>query len=44
MKPRNGLAQALEKAGIAHTVVGDAREVRRIMEATEEGAGAVWAL
>jgi 2,4-dienoyl-CoA reductase-like NADH-dependent reductase (Old Yellow Enzyme family)/thioredoxin reductase len=44
MKPRNGLARALEKAGIAHTVVGDARQVRRIMEATEEGAGAVWAL
>ncbi len=44
MKPRNGLAGGLEKAGIAHTVVGDALQVRRIMEATEEGAGAVWAL
>jgi pyruvate/2-oxoglutarate dehydrogenase complex dihydrolipoamide dehydrogenase (E3) component len=44
MKPRNGLAPALEKAGIAHTVVGDALEVRRIMEAVEEGAVAVWQL
>ncbi|MFO7860674.1 MAG: FAD-dependent oxidoreductase [Desulfosalsimonas sp.] len=44
MKPRNGLSPALEKAGIAHTVVGDALEVRRIMEAVEEGAAAVWQL
>ncbi|MFP4158874.1 MAG: FAD-dependent oxidoreductase [Desulfobacterales bacterium] len=44
MKPRNGLAGELEKAGIPYTVVGDALEVRRIMEAVEEGANAAWKL
>lgn len=44
MKPRNGLAEELEKAGVPYTVVGDALEVRRIMEAVEEGANAAWKL
>lgn len=44
MRPRNGLKAALEKSGIAHAVVGDAKAVRRIMEAVEEGARAVWEL
>lgn len=44
MKPRNGIAGELEKTGIAYTIVGDAKEVRRIMEAVEEGAKAAWEL
>lgn len=44
MKPRNELKQFLEENDIPHTVVGDALEVRRIMEATEEGAKAAWDL
>ncbi len=44
MKPRPDLKEALEKNGIPHTIVGDALEVRRIMEATEEGAKAAWEL
>jgi 2,4-dienoyl-CoA reductase-like NADH-dependent reductase (Old Yellow Enzyme family)/thioredoxin reductase len=44
MKPRNGLKESLEKYNIQHIVIGDALEVRRIMEATEEGAKAAWDL
>lgn len=44
MRPRNELKACLESNGIRHTVIGDAREVRRIMEATEEGAQAAWDL
>lgn len=44
MKPNNELKQALEELAIKHTIVGDATEVRRIMEATEEGAKAAWDL
>ncbi|MFW6052587.1 MAG: FAD-dependent oxidoreductase [Desulfosalsimonas sp.] len=44
MKPRNGLEQELKDRGIPCTVVGDAKQVRRIMEAVEEGAHAVWEL
>jgi NADH dehydrogenase FAD-containing subunit len=44
MKPRNELKQYLEEKGISHTIVGDALQVRRIMEATEEGARAAWDL
>ncbi len=44
MKSRNGLQACLIKEGIAHAVVGDAGQVRRIMEATEEGARAAWDL
>lgn len=42
MKPRNALQEPIEASGIRHTVIGDALQVRRIMEATEEGAKAAW--
>ena len=44
MKPVNALQDVLEKLGISFAVVGDARTPRRIIEATEEGARAVWAM
>lgn len=44
MKPVNTLGGVLEKLGIAFAAVGDARTPRRIIEATEEGARAAWAL
>ncbi|ACL02007.1 Predicted NADH:flavin oxidoreductase/NADH oxidase [Desulfatibacillum aliphaticivorans] len=44
MKPREDLKEALMNLGIQHTVVGDAVQVRRIIEATDEGAKAAWAL
>ncbi|MFP4452322.1 MAG: FAD-dependent oxidoreductase [Desulfobacterales bacterium] len=44
MKPRDGLEQELKKAGIPYSLVGDAKQVRRIMEAVEEGAKAAWEL
>jgi 2,4-dienoyl-CoA reductase-like NADH-dependent reductase (Old Yellow Enzyme family)/thioredoxin reductase len=42
MRPQNALRAHLEASGIRHTVIGDALQVRRIMEATEEGAKAAW--
>ncbi|MFP4257175.1 MAG: FAD-dependent oxidoreductase [Desulfobacterales bacterium] len=44
MKPRNGLEQELQDRNIPCSVVGDAKQVRRIMEAVEEGARAAWEL
>ena len=44
MYPRDDLKGKLKEMGIQHTVVGDALQVRRIMEATEEGARAAWEL
>ncbi|MFW6335073.1 MAG: FAD-dependent oxidoreductase, partial [Desulfosalsimonas sp.] len=44
MKPRNGLEQKLQDRNIPCSVVGDAKQVRRIMEAVEEGARAAWEL
>jgi pyruvate/2-oxoglutarate dehydrogenase complex dihydrolipoamide dehydrogenase (E3) component len=44
MKPRDALKKNLENQGIPHVIVGDARQVRRIIEATEEGARAAWEL
>lgn len=44
MKPVNALQGVLEKIGIPFSIVGDARTPRRIIEATEEGARAAWAL
>ena len=44
MRPRAGLKAYLAEKNIPHTVVGDALNVRRIMEATEEGAKAAWEL
>ncbi len=44
MTSRNQLKEHLKQKNIRHTVVGDALKVRRIMEATEEGAKAAWEL
>jgi NADPH-dependent 2,4-dienoyl-CoA reductase/sulfur reductase-like enzyme len=44
MKPRQELKAELAQMGIPYTVVGDALSVRRILEATEEGARAAWEL
>lgn len=44
MKPRGELKQFLEDSGIEYKVVGDALEVRRIIEATDEGAKAAWSI
>ncbi|NLB18616.1 MAG: FAD-dependent oxidoreductase [Syntrophomonadaceae bacterium] len=38
------LENVLKETGISYKVVGDAAEVRRIVEATDEGAKAAWAL
>jgi 2,4-dienoyl-CoA reductase-like NADH-dependent reductase (Old Yellow Enzyme family)/thioredoxin reductase len=42
MQPRTELKETLQKKGIRHFVVGDADQVRRIIDATEEGAQAAW--
>jgi 2,4-dienoyl-CoA reductase-like NADH-dependent reductase (Old Yellow Enzyme family)/thioredoxin reductase len=42
LAPCQELADACAGLGIPHAVVGDARQPRRIIEATEEGAQAVW--
>ena len=44
MEPRNDLKSKLKENDIHHVIVGDALQVRRIMEATEEGARAAWEL
>ena len=44
MKPRNALKKRLQESGIRHYIVGDAVQVRRIIEATDEGAKAAWAI
>ena len=44
LKARDGLKGVLEGLEIPHTVIGDARSPRRIIEATEEGARAAWDL
>jgi len=44
VKARDTLKDCLEKKGIFFLVVGDAREPRRIIETTEEGARAAWDL
>ncbi len=44
MTSRNQLKEYLKQKDIRHTVIGDALKVRRIMEATEEGAKAAWEL
>ncbi len=40
--PRQDLKAFLEKNKIRHFIVGDAKEPRRIIESTEEGAKAAW--
>jgi len=44
MNPRDDLKSKLKENDIRHVIVGDALKVRRIMEATEEGALAAWEL
>ena len=42
MEPCSELKETLQKKGIQHSIVGDAEQVRRIIEATDEGAKAAW--
>ena len=42
--PRQTLKEMLEREHIRHFIVGDVKEPRRIIEATEEGAAAAWAI
>jgi NADH dehydrogenase FAD-containing subunit len=42
--PRQALKEMLERENIRHFIIGDAKEPRRIIEATEEGARAAWAI
>jgi 2,4-dienoyl-CoA reductase-like NADH-dependent reductase (Old Yellow Enzyme family)/thioredoxin reductase len=42
MQPRQELKQTLQDKKIPHSIVGDSVQVRRIIEATEEGAKAAW--
>lgn len=44
MKPRTDLKDYLDAKKIEHYVVGDAQTVRRIIDATDEGAKAAWSL
>ena len=44
LEPRPDLKDTLKDKGIRHFVVGDAYQVRRIIEATEEGARAAWSI
>ncbi len=40
--PRRDLQEMLAKKNIGHFIIGDAKESRRIIEATTEGARAAW--
>jgi len=42
LRSKDALKATLAEAGIPHVVIGDARQARRIIEATEEGARAAW--
>ena len=44
LQPKDGLKATCEDTGIPCSVIGDAVEARRIIEATEEGARAAWDL
>ncbi|MBN2283911.1 MAG: FAD-dependent oxidoreductase [Deltaproteobacteria bacterium] len=44
LRPREYLKKALVDAGIPHVVIGDARKIGRIIEATGDGARAAWEL
>ena len=44
MKPQSSLKRILEEGGIEHHVIGDAKSIRRIIEATDEGAKAAWGI
>ena len=41
-KPRDELKKVLEEKNITYSVVGDANQPRRIIEAVDEGAKAAW--
>ncbi len=40
--PREDLKEYLNKKGIRHFIIGDAKKPQRIIEATEDGANAAW--
>ena len=42
MEPQDDLKAILEEKNMRHFIVGDAARVRRIIEATGEGARAAW--
>ncbi|OPL13849.1 MAG: hypothetical protein AVO39_09830 [delta proteobacterium MLS_D] len=42
LRPRDELKKTLDDLGISCALVGDALDPRRIIEAVEEGAGAIW--
>lgn len=44
LKPNENLKESLEQKGITYHIVGDASQVRRIIESTEEGAAAAWSI
>ncbi len=44
MTPRTNLEKKLKENNISYSIAGDASQVRRIIEATEEGARAAWNL
>jgi 2,4-dienoyl-CoA reductase-like NADH-dependent reductase (Old Yellow Enzyme family)/thioredoxin reductase len=44
LKSRDDLKNTLKERGIRHYIVGDAAQVRRIIEAVDEGAKAAWDL
>jgi len=44
LKPRDEIKEILQAKKIRHFIIGDARQPRRIIEATEEGARAAWNL
>ncbi len=43
-RPRDELKDFLQEKGVAHYIVGDAVQGRRIIEAVEEGAKAAWSI
>jgi pyruvate/2-oxoglutarate dehydrogenase complex dihydrolipoamide dehydrogenase (E3) component len=42
--PRQDFKEMLKRKNIRHFIIGDAREPRRIIEATTEGAKAAWGI
>jgi len=44
LKPNSDLKECLEKRDIPYHIIGDASQVRRIIESTEEGAAVAWSI
>jgi NADPH-dependent 2,4-dienoyl-CoA reductase/sulfur reductase-like enzyme len=44
LKPRDDFKKFVQARGIPHSIIGDALQPRRIIEATEEGAKAAWSI